>query len=51
MNLIRRIKNLWKLSEFEFTEGLYKINKNEPPKRELAQIIKRKNILDLDEIL
>jgi len=46
ISLKKRIKNLWKLSEFEFSEGLYQVRKNESAKKELAQIIKRKNILD-----
>lgn len=60
MNLIKRLKNLWKLSEWEIPEwnkkdfdvGTVITSLVKPPeKSKMAQIIKRKTIDEVEEIL
>lgn len=46
MNLIKRLKNLWKLSSLELKPGLYEFQTNLKPKKKMAQIISKKSEID-----
>lgn len=39
-NLIKRIKNLWKISSFDIEQGTYDFKPNLKPKKRMATIIK-----------
>jgi len=45
-NLLKRLQNLWKLSSFEVSEGLYQFKPNLPPEKKLIKIIKKESPIE-----
>lgn len=45
-NLIKRLKNLWKLSSLDLSPGIYEVRTNLDIKRKQAEIIKKNKSLD-----